>query len=270
MQGPIENALMLAAAGNAFLGGKDIAGFWPNAPTFHFVKLFEFRDRPASGRDEDEYPLVAPDPMAWFQHYKGRARGFRLHHMAGERTEAQKQIKAPDRMLVGFVGGGPRWLVEVSLGQTSEMWEGFHRFGDRKEAKPWLCTNIMQGEVAAGDLKPVDLNDALSDLRTILPEIEAFAREEKLDNFAECFANASKALASPPAETPWLHDVARYAGFDQRQLSVLQAVGHAWVFGGMGSWNDTGGGPRYDELSERLFAALNDTICGLANSTFRG
>jgi hypothetical protein len=150
------------------------------------------------------------------------------------------------------------------------MWEGFHRFGGRKEAKPWLCTNIMQGEVAAGELAHVDLAVALSDLRTVLPEIEAYAREERLDNFADRFAEAGKALSEAPAEAPWLKDVIRYTGFDQRQLGVLQAINHAWVFGGMGSWNDTGGGPRYDELSERLFAALNDTICGLANSSYRG
>jgi hypothetical protein len=85
-----------------------------------------------------------------------------------------------------------------------------------------------------------------------------------------CFAKAREVLVKGKVdEAPWLDELVRYTGFNQRQLSILRAIKHAWVFGGMGSWNDTGGGERYEELSERLFKALNDTICGLANSTFR-
>jgi hypothetical protein len=176
-------------------------------------------------------------------------------------------------MLVAFVGGGPRWLIEAVGESRSELWQGFHRIGDRNHPnqKVWLCTNILQGEIDPSDVEPVQLAVALSDLRTVLPEIEAYAREEKYDNFADCFARAREALASKSVEdAPWVADIMRYSGFDAGQLNVLQAINHAWVFGGMGSWNDLGaGGERYDDLSERLFTALNDCIAGLGNSTYR-
>ena len=172
---------------------------------------------------------------------------------------------------MAFVGGGPRWLIETVGPDKSELWQGFFRVGDRKAAdqKFWLCTNIMQAEVENDDVEAIDLAVALSDLLTVLPEIEAYAREERLDNFADCFARAREAATSRKLQDEaWVSSLRRYAGLNDEQIRVLQAVSHAWVFGGMGSWNDTGGGARYEELSERLFVALSDTVAGLANSTF--
>lgn len=271
MQGPIENALMLVAAGNAYLAGRDIGAFWPEADTFRYVGLCEFRTPPASGKDEDAYPLRAGDPMGWFASLKTWCTGLRLHHAPGLRGQNQ-QIEAPDRMLVGFVGGGARWLIEAAGRERSELWEGFHRFGDRKDAKPWLCTHILQGEVSLAEVEPQAFEPAVAELRGALVEIEAFARSQQLDNFAECFARGSALLESgEPESMDWLDRVMRHAGLDRRQASVLQAINHAWVFGGMGSWNDLGlGGEPYDGLSERLYAALNNAVAGLANATFRG
>jgi hypothetical protein len=273
MQGPTENALMLVAAGNAFQAGRDMRGFWPDAPTFKFLKLCEFRLPPESGNDKDEHPLVASDPMEFFALQKANCKGYRLHFTKRQRGPNQ-QTDTPDRMLAGFVGGGPRFLIEAVGQFNSELWEGFHRLGDRNDPdrRIWLCTHIMQGMIPAKEVEPVDSAAVLANLRKVLPEIEAYAREEKHDNFADCFARALQALDSPDVEdAPWLEGLKRYTGFDNKQVGLLQAINHAWVFGGMGSWNDIGGGgERYDALSEALYNALNDNICGLANSTYRG
>lgn len=266
MQGPIENALMTVMAGNAYLAGKSIGAFWPDAPTFRFIKSCEFRTDSGS----DDFPLLAADPLAWFASLKPWCRGLRLH--ANEPTLQPGQLPGvKPRMLVGFVGGGPRWLVEAVGADKSEVWEGFDKLGDRKdpEQKIWTKTWIRQDVVKPGQAHPVALKDALPALRSVLPEIEAYAREEKRDNFADCFARALTALE--PAPKGEFHQAfARYAHADDSQMRVLAAVMEAWVFGGMGSWNDTGGGERYDALSERLFDGLCGVICGLGNSSFRG
>lgn len=273
MQGPIENALMLVAAGNAQLAGKDISGFWPDAPTFRFLKLCEFRLQPPSGNDKDDFPLVAADPMEWFGFQKANCQGYRLHAVERPRGPSQ-QIDTPDRMLAAFVGGGPRFLIEVVGQFNSELWEGFHRLGDRNDPdrRIWLCTHIMQGMIPVKDVEPVQpLPAALERLQAALAGIEAYARAEKYDAFADCFLRAIAALEGRRKD-PWPHEkeVVRYTGFDSRQLNAFHAINHAWVFGGMGSWNDLGGGPQYDDVSERLYIALNDTIAALGSSTFRG
>lgn len=52
---------------------------------------------------------------------------------------------------------------------------------------------------------------------------------------------------------------------------ILAACQAAWVFGGMGSWNDLAFDgqeqSRYRGLSNELFALLNMAICASVNST---
>ncbi len=52
---------------------------------------------------------------------------------------------------------------------------------------------------------------------------------------------------------------------------LLDTCQSAWVFGGMGSWNDMGfeGADQgeYDRVSEQLFAVLNETIQIAANAS---
>jgi hypothetical protein len=58
----------------------------------------------------------------------------------------------------------------------------------------------------------------------------------------------------------------------ERNLTMLDAVQTAWVFGGMGSWNDLGFDGEeqrtYDSLSEELCAALNMAVLEVVNSSY--
>jgi hypothetical protein len=210
--------------------------------------------------------------MDWFDFQQASCRGYRLHSTQRPRGPDQ-QTDTPDRMLAVFVGGGPRFLIEAVGEVNSELWEGFHRLGDRNDPdrRIWLCTHILQGMVPVKEVEVVQLPTALENFRTALTAIEAYARSEKYDTFADCFARASDALEGKRKDAwPHVSDVVRYTGFDERQLNVLHAINHAWVFGGMGSWNDLSGGPQYDEVSEKLYSALNDSIAALGSSTFRG
>ncbi|MEQ1782722.1 MAG: hypothetical protein ABMA14_15265, partial [Hyphomonadaceae bacterium] len=155
-------------------------------------------------------------------------------------------------------------------------WEGFERVGDQEdpERKIWLWTNIRVGgamrQEADSDAPGLSLEQAVARLREALVAIEAYAREEKYDNFADLFLDAIAALDKDVTGVAADWEDARYTGFDAKQLMVLTALGAASVFGGMGSWNDLGGGETYDRVSHALYEALNDCTVALANSTFRG
>jgi hypothetical protein len=272
MNGHIANAVAIVCAGNQYLAGKDIAGFWPGAPVFNFMKLVEFRHPPASGNDTDEYPLVAANPMQWFAALKPWCVGLRLHNVKPARGPTQ-QIGTPDRMLAGMVGGGQRWLIEAVGKTESEIWEAFHRVGDRNdpERRIWMCTHILQGRSPRAEIEAdiLQLDEAVSRFRAALTRIEAYAREEKLDNWEQIFREAA---ATIDAGKPTIEqgDMARFTGFDDREAAIFEACSRAWVFGGMGSRNDLGGGERYDEVSQSLYETLNDCIGALATATFRG
>lgn len=268
MQGPVAQALMLTSASNAFLAGRDMHGFWPDAIVFKFSKSCDFRV--LDGEDDH---LIAPDPLAWFATLRG-ARGLRLHHVPRPRGPGQT-LAVEDRMLAGFVGGGPAWLIEVVREGPSAIWQGFDRLGDRAdpERKIWLNTYLRVGETEPQNFALQPLAQARTDLEAALIEIEAVANRMRAENWAEIFATARAALQTPPADHFFRADFARYAGFDEAQLGMLAAATGSSVFGGMGSWNDNVPGEQdradYERTSEQLFAALNNAIAALANSTYR-
>lgn len=267
MQGPIGQALALTCVGNAALGGRDVAGFWPDAAVFLFSKSCDFRH--VDGKAD---ALLAADPLAWFAMLRAQGcKGLRLHHAPQPRGPKQT-IPVSDRMLVGFVGGGPAWLIEqVDVGRST-LWQGFDRIGypQDPERKIWLNTYLRQAETIPQELSAASLSQISASLNPALIEIEALANNIDAGNFARCFADARAVLEGRTAAPA--PDFARYAPIGDAQARLLAAIETAWVFGGMGSWNDLGAPSEYaadyDRLSEVLFYALNDAICVVANASY--
>ena len=270
MQGNISQALALTAVGNAALNGRDVTGFWPDASVFVFSKLCEFREPDGS----EEMRLVAADPLDWFEMLRTTCSGLRLHAAPMEQQPGLGPIA--ERMLVGFVGGGPRWLIEAVGRGRSRIWQGFDHVLDRNDAERriWAHTYLLQGETAPQSLSITSVQQASVDLDAALAAIEGLSREIGAEHFTERFVQAGAALAEggPPA----FHvDIADYADLDEPARRLFAAATHAWVFGGMGSWNDMGGfepelNARYERCSEELFDALVNAVSAIANSTYRG
>ena len=81
-------------------------------------------------------------------------------------------------------------------------------------------------------------------------------------NFGEYFDRGIKALTSPPSSTKKYYNIfpENYSSVEYHQL--INACQSAWVFGGMGSWNDMGFNDnevhkQYEELSDELFNLIN-------------
>jgi len=105
--------------------------------------------------------------------------------------------------------------------------------------------------------------------------MEEFARSEKLDNFAELFSRAQSRLHSdPPFSDQYHSDLSPPELLPLAACRLIAACQDAWVFGGMGSWNDQGFDaetqPRYEALSERLYQLLNFAVVTAANSSSYG
>ena len=120
------------------------------------------------------------------------------------------------------------------------------------------------------DVAGLGLDDTVARFQLALTEVAAYARTESYDNFAEIFREALSELDRAAAGTAADWGDACYTGFDPRRLSIMSAARRASVFGGMGSWNDLGGGEARDRVSEALYSKLNDCIMALANSPCAG
>jgi hypothetical protein len=87
-----------------------------------------------------------------------------------------------------------------------------------------------------------------------LSRISDFAHRNDCGNFGECFDRGIKALTSSPSNAEKGYNIfpENYAAPEYHQL--INACQSAWVFGGMGSWNDMGFSDaevhkQYEELS---------------------
>lgn len=265
MQVAILEALTLTVVGNAAVRGKDVGGFWPQASIFRYTQACEFLARD----DQGETREIATDPNLWLAAQAELCRGFRLHNLPSQR-EPGRLGHIEERMLVGFVGGGPRWVIEAVGGERSQLWEGAQRLVERDPAgKIWAHAYFLIGETEPQSVPGATVAEAADDLRTILREAEVLARRLDAENFAACFADALSALDGKAGPD---RDLARYADLAPEALALLAAVSSAWVFGGMGSWNDIGAPEAlqgdYERVSEGLFVALCRSISAAANSSF--
>ncbi len=268
MQTNILRSFALVAVGNAALGGKDVSAFAHSA-LHKFNKQIEFVIPNVA-----EHTQVAPDPVAWFAKLRELGcRGLRLHNAPMQQREGIGPQS--ERMLVGMVGGGPRWLIETVMPSRCEVWEGYDRLGDRNdpEQRIWLSAYLMLGETERQDDADRDVAAARADVAAALADIEAFARDLPGAPFAESFAAARATLNGAASSYPAL-DFLSLTDLSFEAIQLISSAAEAWVFGAMGSWNDLGVDDahrsRYEQTSEALFNALQRAVIATANSSYRG
>jgi hypothetical protein len=259
MQGPIEQSIGLTIAGNAFLQGHDIGRFWPDSTIFIFCRAVRFvmGDR-----------IAAPDPLVWFRSLAGDRHGLRLHAVRRERSDLA------DWMDVGLIGGGSAWLIESGGGSKLCRWSGewSHSNQVADHDQPWSVT--YRGAPAAPLPAAADLDRAEQDFAAALLAIYLFARRIH-SHFSEYFEDALAILALRKPPDPNFASTVVPAGFlSPKAERVIGACCTAWVFGGMGAWNDGAYGGEHemegDRLTEALFDHLQKALTAAANSTCAG
>lgn len=86
--------------------------------------------------------------------------------------------------------------------------------------------------------------------------------------------NSLTALANPDSDVGYHKDIAPAEFLCPDARSLVKASMSAWVFGGMGSWNDMGFQGRtqaeYEKVSKSLFEVLTKAIEAAASSTVPG
>jgi hypothetical protein len=118
----------------------------------------------------------------------------------------------------------------------------------------------------------IDLQKTHSLLDTELKEIADFAFQQKLFDWSNTFKKARIVLSNDSPDKEYYHkDLIVEKNYSLTAHQILFAAGSAWVFGGMGSWNDIGfetkeDNKKYEDLSAKLFNAINQSILAATNS----
>lgn len=269
MNGPIAQIVALACHGNASLRGvAKGTQFFPDNSTCQFCDRINFVElRRGRFRRQVKEICVADTPDDWFRSLREqRSTGLWLDYSAsGDRLD--------DRMSAGFVGGGGHWSINVVSDSASRWlprWEVWNQ--DAPERRIWRVTYArVEKERRAPSRGSPDLGLASERLDQALGQITPFARCRNRDGFAECFENAHNILTAAAECEVYHRDLAPEGVLAPAAERILAACQKAWVFGGMGSWNDMmfdgQEQDEYEQVSDLLFKAITSAIVAAANSS---
>lgn len=269
MQTALAQMVALTCHGNALLRGIPAPAFFPGNSTCLFCESVTFlvTGQPAGG--DPQTAVFADSPDAWLGLLPSRGTlQLRL------RQRAQNLPGISDRNASAFVGGGKVWALEVvRKGSISEFWREKWEIGDRQapDRKIWRASYWLAASELTGDSPLRPLDEVAAALRATLLDIRAFADANQCGNFVKCFSDALRAFDQPEADIGYHRDLAPPGFLPPTAQAILKAAQAAWVFGGMGSWNDMGFSgetqKEYDRVSDQLFNQLNDAIEAAAGSS---
>ena len=249
MSGELAQLIALVAYGNQFLASGKAPDLLGANSTFRFVSTVEFVSCDGS-RARRCY-----DPSSWYESLThGGVR--RLALDVRPRSSELSVVAESDRATTRWTG---RWsLVGNPRGADERIWGVLYE-----------CTRSRMRRN-----RNVDLERATVELRAALERASEFAHanSDQLSLFAEWFEEATQLLEAEDPVPPFHPDVLPASAYDLPARRLVAAATRAWVFGGMGSWNDVWlESPRtrreYRRVSNILFKALLSAFAAGANSS---
>jgi hypothetical protein len=268
MTGVLAQLIALTSHGNQWLqAGEFPAVFYPQSTVFQFCNLVDFRDYDYKDQQET---VIVPDPNRWYGFLKiERCQRLRLYYQP-----SKPKVGAEEHMLAGMIGGGGTWLIEAIGNGHSDYWVGRWAVTQKDDAekKIWSVKYFRAYVHQPTNDLHFDLEQTKTDLGEALKAIIAFAEEKAPDNWTDVFKRAAAKLDSDDPIGDYYHQdliAGKYYSLPAKQL--LFSAASAWVFGGMGSWNDLGfdtaeDNQRYSDVSAGLYDAINRSILTAVNS----
>lgn len=178
-----------------------------------------------------------------------------------------------DRIGEAFANGGAEWLIEIRFSDHAEYWQAWDQLVEpRPEQGPiWERSFSLVG---SRDRIPSDVpsvETAMSALATALASIIAYAESDGHEHWANNFFSPALAIleGGPLRDShPHLHAINQLPASD-KAIRTIHSASQAWVFGGMGSWNDLDVSDElaqdYEETSSALYSAIQDAMLAVAN-----
>lgn len=272
MTGNLAQIIALTAFGNSFLKNGTIpTNFNSENTTFQFCNKVDFREfKKQFFFLKPKESIVANNPTEWFSYLK--TDGCKYLRLYFDYSKDQSFVK--DHKLAGLVGGGGSWLIEAVYDNYSNYWENSWEVTNQNvsDNKVWTVNYVMFfGKQHISNLQ-IDNQKIKEKLRQTLTEISDFAFKQDLNSWGEQFDEAKSALDSLIPESNYYHkDLIPVDKYSLTAKQIIFSAGLAWVFSGMGSWNDLffeneEVNKTYDILSEKLYSQINEAIIAGTNT----
>ena len=262
MNGELAQVTALVAHGNFFLDGGE-ADFSANS-TFQFVSAVKFA-RYKSNQDSMGMN-VAGSVSDWLTFLRS-IKATRLWNIAF----GWQRKDLPEHIAASFSGSVPM-AIQADLPNGFELWYPQWKTGGH-EKRPWLVE--YRGLMFPNSyIRPVQKMGLLkAELRQAVSQAENFAKRPDVnaDSWAAVFTKSLELLDSSAPAAPYHPDLLPVSGYSLEARQVLASAVQAYVFGGMGSWNDMGftdpqTRQEYEKVTSEMYETVKRAIIMAANS----
>ena len=272
MTGTLAQIIALTAFGNDYLKNEKVpTDFNSKNTTFQFCNKVDFREfKKSFFFSKTKEIVIANNPTDWFSYLKTDG----CKHLRLYFEYSKDQSFAKDHKLAGLVGGGGNWLIEAVYDNYSNYWANRWEVTNQNasDRKIWTVNYGMTVKKQHVSNLQIDNEKIKEKLRQTLTEIADFAFKQNLQSWGEQFEKSKATLDSLTPEKNYYHnDLIPIDNYSLIAKQIIYSAGSAWVFGGMGSWNDLGfesieDNAIYDRLSEQLYSNINEAIIAGINT----
>ena len=257
MNGELAQVVRLAGYGGAWLAGPpgaDSPEVEADTWTFRYVGELSFTldDSPAGSW-----------AGSWLEGLRERGAD-RLWLVTGD-VGPTRHRRGPfaERYLVAFAGAGT-WSL-LATGRTTEVWRASWEVADlhAPDQRLWRVAYLGAGVDEPVEPPRPDVGEAAGRLRDAIGAVREFAASNGAAEWVDVFDVALRGGTDADGDLlpPAYPDAAR---------SLCATASAAWVFGGMGSWNDLSFEEplreRYEHVSEDLYLAALDALVAATNA----
>lgn len=273
MNGELAQIIALIGYGNEFFSAPqgDPPELFPSNSTFQYLSDVSFKEKTWKSVFSRKQEIIAADTRTWFAYL--RAAGITRLRLATFHLSQRLLKSIPEHIGVAFAGNG-FWCIRADSGKATQLWRA--RWSIKNHNDPqnriWSVEYLrIPPYLAQAKFPRVD--EAVQELREALDDARIFSKKADLGFWGEYFAEAIGLLGHSAPVIPYHPDLLPpgFRVLSSRQL--LASACKAWVFGGMGSWNDvyfentSKMKKEYVSVTSRLYQAIMNAIGAAANST---
>jgi hypothetical protein len=260
----LAQTIALIAYGNEYLSSesRESRELFPSHSTFQYISDVSFQ----KGKGLDPRPqrseILAKNTRGWYSHLE--ANGIRYLKL----DLLNLQHLPPPYATSLFTAGGA-WVMQTDRGKCWQPNWSFLQLKSR-QARMWKVEYGERDNIPViGDFP--NIQTAYQDLENCLVEAQDFSIRRKF-GWEKCFEKALWLLHDPSPAIPFYADLLPPTLRNIKVRQLLAGALQAWVFGGLGSWNDmyvtdSSLEKENQQISKSLYMSVIQAVGAVTNST---
>jgi hypothetical protein len=260
----LAQTIALIAYGNEYLSSprRESHELFPSHSTFQYVSGVSFQ----TGKTLDPLlgglEIVAKNTRDWFSR-------LRIDGIRYLKLDLLNMQHLPPPYATSLLTAGGNWVVQTD---QERCWLANWSFINHefRQARLWKVAYREHDNTPVIRGFP-NIEIAYRNLENSLLEAENFS-EKRNFGWEKCFGKAIELLRNPVPVQPFYTDLLPPTFENVKVRQLLAGALQAWVFGGLGSWNDmyitnNSVEQEYQQISKNLHGAVIQSVGAVTNST---